>query len=600
MRGMSDRGPLSRVVGGLGAAVVAAMAIGTLLAGAHAQGRPPIAIAGARIIDGSGNEPFVGTIVFSGGRISAVGRQVTVPADAQTIDGAGKTVLPGLIESELRGGLVDASAAGRRRLGLALAAGVTTAAVPQGTAVPAGPAAEGALPRLLAPMPLEGPGRAAALPPGVRERRNGTLAVSLAGDPRADTAHARALNARLALAAIVGDDGTLDVAAVTATGLTPLDAVTALTGGGAWALGLQSDRGLLAPSMRADLVLVSGDPSAALEALRAVDKVFLGGVEVDRATLLAPAPAPPTPAPSPASGPETAAAAPTPAPTPAPPPATAKALPPARARRGARTAKTPPAPAATEAAPAAARVAPEPDTPAPVSPTASPAPAAPIPAPSPSAAPAAAPSSSTAAPSTAAPATASAAPVTPASPTAAAVAAPVPAARLREALLDDFERGETVSAVGPAWVGSGSGEGSGATTLIMGRVVKGLRDHALLLSARMGSGREPFARAALKLDAGERPVDLSRFRGLRFDARGEGRYRLVFVTRGVTDGRYHESYFSGSPLWTPVSIPFASIGQNGGGDRVPWTGRDVIEVRFEMVRDAGRLGWLELDNVTLY
>jgi hypothetical protein len=26
----------------------------------------------------------------------------------------------------------------------------------------------------------------------------------------------------------------------------------------------------------------------------------------------------------------------------------------------------------------------------------------------------------------------------------------------------------------------------------------------------------------------------------------------------------------------------------------------VIEVRFEMVRDAGRLGWLELDNVTLY
>jgi hypothetical protein len=33
---------------------------------------------------------------------------------------------------------------------------------------------------------------------------------------------------------------------------------------------------------------------------------------------------------------------------------------------------------------------------------------------------------------------------------------------------------------------------------------------------------------------------------------------------------------------------------------VPWTGRDVVEVRFEMVRDAGRLGWLELDNVTFY
>ena len=87
---------------------------------------------------------------------------------------------------------------------------------------------------------------------------------------------------------------------------------------------------------------------------------------------------------------------------------------------------------------------------------------------------------------------------------------------------------------------------------------------------------------------------------MRFDARGEGRYRVMFVTRAVDDGRYHRSYFSGSPLWTPVNIPFASIGQNGAGARVPWTGRDVVEVRFEMVRDAGRLGWLELDNVTFY
>jgi hypothetical protein len=134
----------------------------------------------------------------------------------------------------------------------------------------------------------------------------------------------------------------------------------------------------------------------------------------------------------------------------------------------------------------------------------------------------------------------------------------------------------------------------------MGRVVKGLRDHALLVSARMGSGPAPYARAALKLDASDRPVDVSRFRGLRFDARGEGRYRVVFVTRAVDDGRFHESYFSGSPLWTPVSIPFASIGQNGAGPQMPWTGRDVVEVRFEMVRDAGRLGWLELDNVTFY
>ena len=157
-----------------------------------------------------------------------------------------------------------------------------------------------------------------------------------------------------------------------------------------------------------------------------------------------------------------------------------------------------------------------------------------------------------------------------------------------------------MSAVGPAWVGSGSEGAGSATTLIMGRVVKGFRDHALLVSARMGGGTRPVRPRRAEARPDDRPVDVSRFRGLRFDARGEGRYRVIFVTRAVDDGRYHESYFSGSPLWTPVNIPFASIGQNGAGARVPWTGRDVVEVRFEMVRDAGRLGWLELDNVTFY
>ena len=539
---MTDRRPLTRVARGLGLAVTALTAGALWTARPQAQPRPPFAIVGARILDGSGNEPFTGTIVVSGGRISAVGRQVEAPADAEKIDGTGKTVLPGLIDTALRASLVEAGDAGRRRLGLLLAAGITTAAVPDGAAVPVA-AADVAQPRLLAAVAADAPGRAAALPPAVRERRNGTLAVSLADDPRAGVAAVRPLNARIAFSGLAREDAGLDVAAATASGLTPLEAVTAMTGSGAWALGLQSDRGLLAPSMRADLVVVAGDPTVSLEALAHVERVFLGGVEVDRAALTRP---PPEPAVS------TAAA--TPAASPA---ATSKAPAPARGRgRGAKGSKAGPAPVA----PAAAVT----DTP----------PATSAPEATPDAA------SATAAASAASPS--------------------VAAVRLREALLDDFERGDSVSAIGPAWVGSGSDGAGAATTMLMGRVVKGLRDHALLLSARMGGGRDPFARAALKLDAGDRPVDVSRFRGLRFDARGEGRYRVVFVTKAVGDGRFHESYFSGSPLWTPTSIPFASIDQNGAGAHVPWTGRDVVEVRFEMVRDAGRFGWLELDNVTFY
>ena len=167
---MTDRRPLTRVARGLGVAIAAVTAGVLWTARPQAQPRPPIAIVGARIVDGSGNEPFTGTIVVSGGRISAVGRQVEPPADAERIDGTGKAVLPGFIETGLRAPLLDRSSdAGGDWLGLVLAAGVTTAAAPDGASVPAAAAPDASQPRLLAAVASERPGRAAALPPGVRE-----------------------------------------------------------------------------------------------------------------------------------------------------------------------------------------------------------------------------------------------------------------------------------------------------------------------------------------------------------------------------------------------------------------------------------------------
>jgi len=61
----------------------------------------PVAIVGARLIDGSGSEPLDdATLIFEGERIVAVGRgaSVAVPADATVIEAHGKTLLPGLID----------------------------------------------------------------------------------------------------------------------------------------------------------------------------------------------------------------------------------------------------------------------------------------------------------------------------------------------------------------------------------------------------------------------------------------------------------------------------------------------------------------------
>src|SRR5262249_28343465 len=57
-----------------------------------------IAIRGARIVPGNGVPIDSGTVVIRRGMIEAVGSSVSVPGDADVIDGKGLTVYPGLID----------------------------------------------------------------------------------------------------------------------------------------------------------------------------------------------------------------------------------------------------------------------------------------------------------------------------------------------------------------------------------------------------------------------------------------------------------------------------------------------------------------------
>lgn len=66
-----------------------------------------------------------------------------------------------------------------------------------------------------------------------------------------------------------------------AAGLTPLAALRAATSAPAQAFGL-TDRGAIRPGMRADLVLVDGDPLADITSTRRIRTVWRGGVTVDR------------------------------------------------------------------------------------------------------------------------------------------------------------------------------------------------------------------------------------------------------------------------------------------------------------------------------
>lgn len=69
--------------------------------------RGVFAIRNARIVTVSGPDIENGTVVIRDGKIEAVGATVNVPANAQTIDGRGLSVYPGMIDAGTNLGLVE-------------------------------------------------------------------------------------------------------------------------------------------------------------------------------------------------------------------------------------------------------------------------------------------------------------------------------------------------------------------------------------------------------------------------------------------------------------------------------------------------------------
>jgi imidazolonepropionase-like amidohydrolase len=97
--------------------VLAAILTALFTTGAAAQDR---AFTGARIIDGTGKAPVEkASLLVRDGRIVAIGADVKIPAGAERIDVAGKTIIPGLINGH--GHVSDLG-----QLGLYARYGVTT------------------------------------------------------------------------------------------------------------------------------------------------------------------------------------------------------------------------------------------------------------------------------------------------------------------------------------------------------------------------------------------------------------------------------------------------------------------------------------------
>ena len=167
--------------------------------------------------------------------------------------------------------------------------------------------------------------------------------------------------------------------------------------------------------------------------------------------------------------------------------------------------------------------------------------------------------------------------------------------------LDDFESVDGRSRLNTLWLES-TDSGHDHSRVIFGRALRGAGNHALSAMARMSQSERPFVRLNLPVSRGAiEPVDVNGFRGVRFDARGDGSYKLIVQTREIRSASAHyQAPFKAAAGWSTVNIDFTSLRQGNTNVPRPWTGKDVLVLSFELARASGELTWLELDNVRFF
>jgi len=166
-------------------------------------------------------------------------------------------------------------------------------------------------------------------------------------------------------------------------------------------------------------------------------------------------------------------------------------------------------------------------------------------------------------------------------------------------LVDDMEQEERTS-IGTLRVYRTDEDHDHSTAMFM-TLPRGEGNRSLMLMAHMSEKDRPFVRFDFPLSmGGVEPVDISRYAGVQFEARGQGGYKLILDSRRVRDQAEYEAPFEAGSNWKAIQIPFSKLRQRTTPHPESWKGTDVRLLTFEIARAAGEKAWLELDNVKFY
>ena len=124
-------------------------------------------------------------------------------------------------------------------------------------------------------------------------------------------------------------------------------------------------------------------------------------------------------------------------------------------------------------------------------------------------------------------------------------------------------------------------------------------DRRLFLVARMGAAPRPFAQLALPLtQGGIQLADASGFTGIAFEARGAGRYGVVFESYGLEPRQWFKAPFAAGEATNEIRIPFSAFRSADPNEKLNLARLRALIVRLE--GEPRGSAWLELGNVRFY
>ncbi len=175
---------------------------------------------------------------------------------------------------------------------------------------------------------------------------------------------------------------------------------------------------------------------------------------------------------------------------------------------------------------------------------------------------------------------------------------PLPSQTL-PALVDDMERADGRSDLDTRLLDR-TDLGIDHSRILFARVERQTSGHALMLLGHMGPKKYPYVRVELPLTRGAiDPGDVSKFKGVSFDVRGQGQFQLLIENYDVRNFQWYGAPFEAGAKWHAVRIPFSEL-RSKSALNPAWDSHDVQSMLLQSAGEAGSDTWLEIDNIRFY